>query len=217
MYVEQLAWVGYQQIIWRRVFPASLASKVWRATEGKTQRINFPARSFAMPKNVTITVLRTSDAKKSEVSVPLSASLREFGELVDADSTCRFFHLGRELKSRKRSLASLGIGKYDNYLIHLKSTSKAEGACDLGRNSKGGTRNEGDAIVVVDTPDQPANKRRRDGADAAVAVPQQPQGDVDGVIDLLDDSDSNDDDDSAVIVEEPTQAAKAASRKRRRL
>ena len=34
----------------------------------------------------------------------------------------RLFHLGRELKSSKRSLKALGFGRHGTYLVHLHST-----------------------------------------------------------------------------------------------
>lgn len=51
----------------------------------------------------------------------------------------RLFHLGRELKSGRKSLSFLGLGKFENYQVHLHSTKPK--TIDLSIN--GGKNNVG--------------------------------------------------------------------------
>mmetsp|Transcript_13189 Transcript_13189/g.24757 ORF Transcript_13189/g.24757 Transcript_13189/m.24757 type:complete len:251 (+) Transcript_13189:219-971(+) len=74
-------------------------------------------------------VIRTSDALRKEVSLPLSTKLSAFKASLATENHFglsgapverqRIFYMGRELKSGGRSLASLGLGKFDNNVLHL--------------------------------------------------------------------------------------------------
>lgn len=82
-----------------------------------------------MGDNVEVTVVRTSDASKSTIKLPLSAPLNTLKDQISRSSLGpvsrehqRIFHLGRELKSGKRSLNSLGFAKHGIFVIHLHST-----------------------------------------------------------------------------------------------
>jgi len=77
----------------------------------------------------TLTVLHSSSGSKSEIQIPLAASLNVLKDEVSRSNLGpvdrqhqRLFHLGRELKSGRRSLLSLGVGRFGNFLIHLHST-----------------------------------------------------------------------------------------------
>lgn len=78
---------------------------------------------------VSLTVLRTSDGQRSEIEMPLSATLVDLKDKISSSDLGpidrdhqRLFHLGRELKTAKRSLEALSVGRFNNYLLHLHST-----------------------------------------------------------------------------------------------
>jgi hypothetical protein len=62
-----------------------------------------------------------------QITIPLSTKLGELKEaLADEDffgpislDRQRIFHLGRELKSGGRSLLKLGLGRFNNHVLHL--------------------------------------------------------------------------------------------------
>lgn len=100
---------------------------------------------------VEITVLRTSDGSKHQIKIALCEPLNA---LKDKISNCptittilpdhqRLFHLGRELKTGKRSLSKLGIGKHDVFLVHLFSNQPA--TLELSSDDD----DDGDDVVVV--------------------------------------------------------------------
>lgn len=118
----------------------------------------------------TVTVLRTSDSQKREIEVPLSSSLNNLKDQISSSEwgpICRdhqrLFHLGRELKSGRKSLTSLGVGKFDNFLLHLHSTQpktidlasdEAVVVTNVGRsNSAGETKRDNTVIDLVDDGD----------------------------------------------------------------
>eukprot|EP00339_Tiarina_fusa_P028082 CAMPEP_0117034644 /NCGR_PEP_ID=MMETSP0472-20121206/24652_1 /TAXON_ID=693140 ORGANISM="Tiarina fusus, Strain LIS" /NCGR_SAMPLE_ID=MMETSP0472 /ASSEMBLY_ACC=CAM_ASM_000603 /LENGTH=139 /DNA_ID=CAMNT_0004743875 /DNA_START=84 /DNA_END=503 /DNA_ORIENTATION=+ len=79
--------------------------------------------------SLTFTVIRTSDATKRELTLPLSTKLGElktilteeeyFGPDLSLDNQ-RIFHLGREWKSQGRTLSKLGFGRFNNRILHLQ-------------------------------------------------------------------------------------------------
>mmetsp|Transcript_5380 Transcript_5380/g.12702 ORF Transcript_5380/g.12702 Transcript_5380/m.12702 type:complete len:161 (+) Transcript_5380:427-909(+) len=77
--------------------------------------------------DITLTIIRTADAKKLEVVLPLSTKLGELKEDLGSDDLFgpllpdhqRLFFLGRELKSN-RSLQKLGLDRFPkNRVLHL--------------------------------------------------------------------------------------------------
>eukprot|EP00536_Pseudo-nitzschia_multiseries_P011123 jgi/Psemu1/67754/estExt_Genemark1.C_3630033 len=79
---------------------------------------------------VKFTVVRTSDAVKKEVSISTANTKLIDLKRILAEDDCfgpneapvtrqRIFHLGRELKSGGRSLCNLGLGRFNNRIIHL--------------------------------------------------------------------------------------------------
>uniref|UniRef100_A0A7S4AD58 Ubiquitin-like domain-containing protein n=1 Tax=Pseudo-nitzschia australis TaxID=44445 RepID=A0A7S4AD58_9STRA len=79
---------------------------------------------------VKFTVLRTSDAARKEVSISTaSTKLMDLKRILAKDECFgpdeapvtrqRIFHLGREFKSGGRSLCNLGLGRFNNRIIHL--------------------------------------------------------------------------------------------------
>jgi hypothetical protein len=90
----------------------------------------------------------------------------------------RIFHLGRELKSGGRSLLKLGLGRFNNHVLHLHiPPNDHDSKEDETSLSASGTTASG-------------NKRRRQQGTEAIK-----NNNSDGVIDLLDDSE----DDEALI------------------
>ena len=102
----------------------------------------------------------------------------------------RLFHLGRELKSGRKSLLSLGVGKFDNFLLHLHST--APKTIDLSLHDDGGDK-------VRNNRHKMTRKRNT------------------GVIDLVDDEDScNDDNDDVEVVDQNKNISSQSQKRRRR-
>jgi len=78
--------------------------------------------------DITLTIIRTSDAKRMEIVLPLSTKLGELKEDLGMDELFgpispdhqRLFFLGRELKSKNRSLQKLGLDRHPkNRVLHL--------------------------------------------------------------------------------------------------
>lgn len=152
-----------------------------------------------------VTVLRTSDAAKCEIRIPLSSTLNALKEEISKVMAIhrkhqRLFHLGRELKSGRRSLSALGFGKHDNFLVHLHSTQPK--TFELSSD-------EDDSDVVVEDVVPPARVAGVKRAGNEEQVQQQQQGAAESVIELLDDES---DDDIAVVNVMP----EAVAAKRRR-
>mmetsp|Transcript_17755 Transcript_17755/g.27183 ORF Transcript_17755/g.27183 Transcript_17755/m.27183 type:complete len:197 (+) Transcript_17755:119-709(+) len=87
-----------------------------------------------MAELVTLTLLRTSDAHRDKIQIPLSSTLNHLRDVIDNSSLGplhpsrqRLFHLGRELKSGRRSLATLGLGRYKNHLVHVYRRPQHDG------------------------------------------------------------------------------------------
>mmetsp|Transcript_35494 Transcript_35494/g.77738 ORF Transcript_35494/g.77738 Transcript_35494/m.77738 type:complete len:237 (+) Transcript_35494:245-955(+) len=233
--------------------------------------------------NVSITVLRTSDAAKGEVSIPLTSTLdvlkdtitSQCPSLVTGTGTSpknttspisstsssttsssssssaqappppptrpmirkrdmRLFHLGRELKSSGRSLSALGIGKFENYLIHLqcripKTMETVE--LDLDDDDDDGDSEEvvgrigsddGDDEIIELDDSQDSNVADADAAAEADSGRKRGAGGPlsstaarggGEVIDLLDDSDDDDDNDDDNIAVTGTTSASAKRRR----
>mmetsp|Transcript_1906 Transcript_1906/g.2583 ORF Transcript_1906/g.2583 Transcript_1906/m.2583 type:complete len:203 (+) Transcript_1906:227-835(+) len=75
-------------------------------------------------------IIRT-DGVKTIITTPLSITLKDLKDKIHASpkvgQPClpiyqRLFHLGRELKSPKRTLRVLNVGRFRNFIIHLQST-----------------------------------------------------------------------------------------------
>lgn len=116
---------------------------------------------------VEITILRTSDGTKHQVDIGLHEKL---DALKDKISKCpsltsspggysirpshqRVFHLGRELKTRNRSLSTLGIGKHNVFLVHLFSSQPA--TLELSSDE------DDDVVVVTSIHDQTRRGKKR--------------------------------------------------------
>lgn len=147
---------------------------------------------------VPIIIINSSDSRKIEIEISLSSSLNtlkdtisssEFGP-VDRDHQ-RLFHLGRELKSGGRSLSTLGLGKFDNFLLHLHSTQPKPIDLSTLDEDSSGARQE---------------KTRQSGATKRNM----------GVIDLVDDDADDADDGDVEIIDNASELA-ATSIKRRRI
>ena len=204
---------------------------------------------FAMivPTQVSLPLAATLDSLKTAIlrcpalraRAPASSSgPRTIPEMygLGIKSQMRLFHLGRELKSSGRSLSALGIGRFDNYLVHMASggvadgkangggaTSgrkrKAVGASGSGSGSGGGTTveidssdDDDDEVIELDD-SQESSAGGKTPAAAASAASSSSGGGGGGpgeVIDLLDDSD----DDDAVGGAGGTSGAAAGKRQR---
>lgn len=77
-------------------------------------------------KIVQVTILRTNDGHKCNVDVDMTWSLNRFKaflrdstDFLSIHESVRVFHLGREWRTGGRSLQTLGLGKFENYHIHL--------------------------------------------------------------------------------------------------
>ena len=96
----------------------------------------------------------------------------------------RLFYLGRELKSGRRTLSALGIGRYPNFLIHLHSTKPA--TLELSSD---------DDEIVMERVVKPKERKRKENE--ASTSHHQPI-----VVDLLDDD--NDDEGNVIELLSPT-------------
>jgi len=162
----------------------------------------------------TITILRTSDGSKHEIAIRLSETLNDlkskiskYPSLTTTSGEClqprhqRLFYLGRELKTGKRSLSTLGIGKHDIFLIHLMPNQP-----DTLELSSDDEEDDEDVVVVknwessssTSTSSKSSERKRlnadiHDGAvDEIESRIRKQQQNRDNVVDLLD-SDDNDD------------------------
>jgi hypothetical protein len=64
-----------------------------------------------------------------KLEVSLSQTLKQLKDAISLSSLGpietkhqRLFHLGRELKNGGRTLSTLGLGRYHNFVLHLHST-----------------------------------------------------------------------------------------------
>lgn len=115
---------------------------------------------------VKFTVVMTSDAAMKEVSLATSSTkLSELKHILSNDEYFgskapvrrqRIFHLGRELKSGGRSLYNLGLGKFNNRILHLYIRP----SCDDGKDGSG-RENKDDNAQEDDSAAARARKRRR--------------------------------------------------------
>eukprot|EP00568_Trieres_chinensis_P001472 CAMPEP_0183296216 /NCGR_PEP_ID=MMETSP0160_2-20130417/3872_1 /TAXON_ID=2839 ORGANISM="Odontella Sinensis, Strain Grunow 1884" /NCGR_SAMPLE_ID=MMETSP0160_2 /ASSEMBLY_ACC=CAM_ASM_000250 /LENGTH=158 /DNA_ID=CAMNT_0025457809 /DNA_START=251 /DNA_END=727 /DNA_ORIENTATION=+ len=158
-----------------------------------------------MADTATIIVLRSSDASRTEIKLPLSASLNQLKDSISRTKLGpierkhqRLFHLGREMKSGGRSLEALGFGKHDNFLVHLHSTKPK--TLELSSDEE-----EDDVVLEAVVPQGIAR-------DKHFASPVSNQAGRAEVVDLLDD-DSEDED---VAVVETVSASEASKRRRLR-
>ena len=88
--------------------------------------------------------LATSRTKLSELKLIL-ANDKYFGSKAPVRRQ-RIFHLGRELKSGGRSLCNLGLGKFNNRILHLYIRPAADEKDEKGKEVKNGdTREESSA------------------------------------------------------------------------
>ena len=69
----------------------------------------------------------------------------------------RLFYLGRELKSGRRTLSALGIGRYPNFLIHLHSTKPA--TLELSSDDD---NNDDDDEIVMERVVKPKERKRKE-------------------------------------------------------
>eukprot|EP00566_Odontella_aurita_P027674 CAMPEP_0113556118 /NCGR_PEP_ID=MMETSP0015_2-20120614/17085_1 /TAXON_ID=2838 /ORGANISM="Odontella" /LENGTH=157 /DNA_ID=CAMNT_0000457451 /DNA_START=271 /DNA_END=744 /DNA_ORIENTATION=+ /assembly_acc=CAM_ASM_000160 len=155
-----------------------------------------------MEETLSITVLRT-DASRVEVTLPVTATLNNLKDEISRTSLGpierehqRLFHLGREMKSGGRSLGALGLGKHNNFLVHLHSTKPK--TLELSSDE------DDDAIVVEGTVPGGSGEKR-----SYAARPLQ-RGQSADVVNLLEDD--SDDDDIAIV--ETVPASEGNKRRR---
>lgn len=151
---------------------------------------------------VRLTIIRTSDAVKKDISMPLSTTklndlkkkLSEEKYFGHVAATCRqrIFYLGRELKSGGRSLCNLGLGKFNNNVLHLYIRPGES----LGKRGEA-KRNKSSTNVVAESSvtEAPSQKRRRRN-NAGIGREQRSTNAIassSNTIELLDSSDDDDD------------------------
>lgn len=178
---------------------------------------------------VTVTVVRTSDAFKREINVSMTDTLDVLKDKISRSDLGpidrehqRIFHLGRELKSGRRSLGAIGFGKYGIYLVHLHSTQPK--TLELSSDDDDGD----DSDVVVEEVVIPRCSSRQGGGGGDVArvkrrIPfssaavsttsETAEGGVEQVIELL--GDDGDEEDIAVV-DSDSHSAVGAKRRRER-
>lgn len=190
---------------------------------------------------VEVTVIRSADGCTSKLSVSLSScTLRDLQEAIGSTSAfgplpCerqRIFHLGRELKSARRSLKALGVGKHGVYSIHLHSTApktydlqsdgddeevgleEDRGVNEAERVDRNGGGRDDDEVEIVIDDDATASAAGAapaldDGSGRSNNKAPRSMGNGE-VVDLLESDD--DDDDEIVVVEDVAQHSKRRRR-----
>eukprot|EP00970_Alexandrium_tamarense_P014988 scaffold4561_cov184-Alexandrium_tamarense.AAC.7 len=143
---------------------------------------------------VEVMVIRSADGTKSTFSIPLSSTtLNNLKDTINKDPNLgplnreqqRIFHLGRELKTGKRSLQSLGIGKFNVFSVHLHSLRPK--TYELGDD-------DDDSDGEVEVSGGGEKRQSSGGGGGGKRRDQQQQQQQDNkVVELLD-SDSDDDD-----------------------
>lgn len=154
---------------------------------------------------VKFTIVRTSDAARKEVSISVASTKLMDLKRILAEDECfgpneapvrrqRIFHLGRELKSGGRSLCNLGLGRFNNRIIHLciRPALDEKGGEEEDRSADGQQR---DSIADIGA----RKRRRKEGASggeeddktplplsASISSPFRQQNSVVGTIDLND-------------------------------
>lgn len=188
-----------------------------------------PTNSTAEDEIVTFTVIRTSDAARKEVEMSISSTklidlkkkLAEdiyFGSKDAPVKRQRIFYLGRELKSMGRSLSNLGLGKFNNNILHLYIRPGKDGGDDDDdddNNNKDINKEVSSTTAASASASAPPRKRRRkaerdeDYTERNNRQQQQQQNNIhssrasntnaNNAIDLLDSSDDDDDDEVEII------------------
>eukprot|EP00531_Pseudo-nitzschia_arenysensis_P013393 CAMPEP_0116153060 /NCGR_PEP_ID=MMETSP0329-20121206/21020_1 /TAXON_ID=697910 /ORGANISM="Pseudo-nitzschia arenysensis, Strain B593" /LENGTH=186 /DNA_ID=CAMNT_0003649897 /DNA_START=108 /DNA_END=668 /DNA_ORIENTATION=- len=102
---------------------------------------------FSEDEPVTFRVVMTSDAAIKEVPLTTSTTkLMELKQILAKEEYFgskapvrrqRLFHLGRELKSGGRSLCKLGLGKFNNRILHLCIRPGVDGSDTTGEKVVG--------------------------------------------------------------------------------
>jgi len=142
--------------------------------------------------DITLTIIRTSDAKRMEIVLPLSTKLGELKEDLGTDELFgpispdhqRLFFLGRELKSKNRSLQKLGLDRYPkNRVLHLHVKKPTATTTSSKRQSQPRRTNNS------------TSRRQTRSSQQKVTVTQTSVGDV---LEIHDDSD-----DEIIIEENP--------------
>lgn len=181
------------------------------------------APQVSLPLAATLDSLKTAILRcpALRARAPASSGPRTIPEMcgLGIKSQMRLFHLGRELKSSGRSLSALGIGRFDNYLVHMASGGvadgngsggassgrkrKAVGASGSGSGSGGGTTveidssdDDDDEVIELDDSQESSAGGKTPAAASAASSSSGNGGGGGGpgeVIDLLDDSDDDDD------------------------
>mmetsp|Transcript_5070 Transcript_5070/g.5920 ORF Transcript_5070/g.5920 Transcript_5070/m.5920 type:complete len:208 (-) Transcript_5070:443-1066(-) len=147
---------------------------------------------------VEVTILRASDGSKHKIKIALSETLNALKHKISICPTVtksaggcsitpkhqRVFHLGRELKSGKRSLAVLGIGKYNAFLVHLMSSLPEPLELSSDEEDVEGEEEDDVAVVVV-----ASSRKKRKERSFAAAVRGGGGGGGEQVVEVVDDDD----------------------------
>jgi len=125
---------------------------------------------------IKFTVVMASDAATKEVSLATSSTkLFELKDLLANEEHFgakapvrrqRLFYLGRELKSGGRSLCNLGLGKFNNRILHLCIRPAAKGDDDDENKNKDDDNSDSDALDDEGSTAIGARKRNRAGESA---------------------------------------------------
>ena len=160
-----------------------------------------------------------------------------FGPLSSTNQ--RIFHMGRELKSGGRSLSNLGLGRFNNHILHLHvvSTSKT---VNRGNNSGGSlpkasstqgrrryrassaatasARTRTTTTATTTTSTSSSNERSSSGRNRSSHLPSPSTNNgrfkEDNVIDLL--SDSDDEEQEVICLDDAPIEASGTKRRRMR-
>jgi len=159
--------------------------------------------SLAEGRMVNYTVMMMSDAAKKEIPLAIASTklseLKEmlaheayFGPSVAPVPRQRLFHMGRELKSGGRLLCNLGLGKFNNRMLHLQIRPTAAEGASRKRPLAGVSQQPTEQQQQHHRQPHANNNNHEDGTDSGN------RNDSAGnavAIDLVDSDDDDDDDD----------------------
>mmetsp|Transcript_22440 Transcript_22440/g.53341 ORF Transcript_22440/g.53341 Transcript_22440/m.53341 type:complete len:193 (+) Transcript_22440:146-724(+) len=111
--------------------------------EGDVVKFKVIMMSNAAMKEISLT---TPSTKLSELKAMLSHD-KYFGSKAPVMRQ-RIFHLGRELKSGGRSLHNLGLGRFNNHIIHLYVRPVADESKDTNTRDKVNISRKGSSTAV---------------------------------------------------------------------
>lgn len=148
--------------------------------------------------------MKKNDVKSYQITVSLSTKLFLIRKKLAEDDLFgvpigrqRLFFMGRELKNSGRSLAGLGLGAFNNHVLHLHARPDANAA------DGGGPVRKRRRIISS----QLQTRLQSAGSTGSTNVRTSRSNHNRDVVELLDSDSESEDDDQVQIIEQPANAA----------